>query len=389
MRTAKQYNHSISTGESGASGISGDGGDVMHSTYLLWSDDVPRPCYYMFRVLGTWQPRNCLWILRLYNHASYVIWLASLAAVVAFGYLHVHTFRWEEFLNTCGSCLDLGCPFIFTKYYFSRGVFDALLVHVMKFSASASKSITKLSKIYTALSTFLWVICFAFFYAHWSPFFYRWWHYLVYSVALFYACGFWASWLSLYGFVCHVHRIQVMNFRKEMRDLLSHTNVELEEDKQHVTNLFMKFHELEDWLNRSQANFSMIISFSVAYHIGGMCAFSVAYWSHVYGRDYPIWQYAGGMLFDLLSILIKLYPAAVLCQALHDTMVSAGGLCLSGSLRNIPYDRINFYQFLYLRDQDIGFRILGVKITSKLTVGIFVTIATAAATFLRYSIVNM
>ena len=46
----------------------------------------------------------------------------------------------------------------------------------------------------------------------------------------------------------------------------------------------------------------------------------------VHLANYPLWQYTGTISFDTLSILIKLYPATVVCQALHDTVVSAGDL---------------------------------------------------------------
>ena len=44
--------------------------------------------------------------------------------------------------------------------------------------------------------------------------------------------------------------------------------------------------------------------------------------------------------------------------------------------------------YLTTREQIIGLRILGVKVTVRIAVGIFVTLVTALVTFLRFVIVN-
>ena len=346
--------------------------------------EVPRPCYYFLRILGIWQPPDSYLLWKLYNYFSFVLWFASLTVTVALSYIGGGTFKLGMMVNSLGTIMNLGCPFLFCRYFFRYGNFDEFLTHMIQSNETSIKQIKNKSAVYTLISLLLWILGSAFFYVHWLPFFERTYHYVIYGVTLFYTIGWWACWLSVYGFVCHVHKDQIDIFIRRISNSYAYSTRTTVAEEACVVDLLRKFHELRKWLSETQENFSKIISFAVAYHIMDLFLFSFAYWSNDFG-DYPIWQYIGGVVFDLSSILMKLYPAAVVSQALHDVVAVTGSHCYPDiNTGLIPKERFAFYQFIYLREQDLGFSILGVKVTSKVTVGIFVTIATATLTFLKY-----
>ena len=43
---------------------------------------MPRPCFYMLRVLGVWQPKNSLWPFHFYSALTYLILLGSMLSIL-------------------------------------------------------------------------------------------------------------------------------------------------------------------------------------------------------------------------------------------------------------------------------------------------------------------
>lgn len=286
--------------------------------------------------------------------------------------------------------MNLTLPFIFIKYYFRRGSYDALLLSVLQSSFEHRPKVQALSRYYSLFSLTVWILAGVFFYMHWLPFFNKIWHHVLYAITVFYTTGWWAMWLSVYGFVCHVHALQATIFTEKMQEVFQISNRSREEETIRVGMLLGRYNELNRWIERTQGEFGKIISFAMAYHTIDAIVFSIAYWDHDFGDDYSLLQYVGGMTFDLASIAIKLYPAAVVSAALHYVTRRAGNECYPHYYNvKLPAERFQFYQHLSLREQSAGLRILGVKITVRIAVGIFVTILTGLGTFLRFVILNL
>ena len=222
------------------------------------------------------------------------------------------------------------------------------------------------------------------------PFFKEVWQYIVYGLTVFYTTGWWATWLSIYGFVCHMHKLQAQIFMEKMQELFQLSNRGQKDERERVGKLLGWYNELNRWIERTQSEFGIIVSFAMAYHTLHAVVFSIAYWEQDFGVDYSLLQYIFGMAFDLASIAIKLFPAAIVSAALHLVTRRAGNECYPHYFYvYMPRERFQFYQHLSIREQTVGLRILGVKITVRIAVGIFVTIGTGLITFLRFVLVNL
>ena len=297
--------------------------------------------------------------------------------------------RIGSIVNSCFTLLNLTCPFIFIKFYFKHGSYDQLIGSVFQSSFEHRGKVKLLSRLYTVFSMAVWALGATFFYAHWVPFFTEFWHYILYGITVGYTTGWWASWLSIYGFVCHIHAVQAQIFVERMQEKFQCSNRSREQERNRVGALLGMYNEFNRWIERTQSDFGKIVSFAMAYHAIDIVVFSIAYWDQDFGKKYSILQYAGGVIFDLASIAIKLYPAAVVSTAVHYISRRAGSECYPHhTLVDMPLERFQFYEHLSMREQIIGLRILGVKVTVRIAVGIFVTLVTALATFLRFVIVN-
>ncbi|XP_047130445.1 uncharacterized protein LOC124810153 isoform X1 [Hydra vulgaris] len=349
--------------------------------------DAPRPCYYFFRLLGMWQPKNAFIIFKVYNWIMFTLVFINAFFIFMLSYLHSSSFKFAEVFNSIGSILDFCCPFLFVKYYFRYGNFERIIKHIYEQSTEEDlKKLRKMRYIYTFLSFIMWATMSLYFIKHWERFFKN--QILSYELtAVIYiqvivvTMGWWASWLSLYGYVCHIHVHQIKLYDKHMKDTFSKANNTNDEC---IGHLLFEFNELHHWLELTQKDFSKIISFAVAYHIMDIFVFSYAYWTDSFGKNYPIYNFVGTIFFDTISIAIKLYPAALVCKAVHEIVISVGIECLSNCTSHIPNERFSFYRHLFFIEQDMGFLILGVKITMRLTVGIFVSLATASITFIKF-----
>lgn len=348
------------------------------------------PCYYSLRLLGVWQPRDALKILKFYNTVSWLFFFGYSGSIFALSYIHKASFGIYEVLNSIGTIVDFCFPFLFLKYYFHFGNFEQLMNHIIEQNGTeGAKKIKKYRWIYTILSSFIWLLMVVFFTFHWIPFFKELWHYILYSAVLIYTLGWWGTWLCVYGFVCHVHKYQIKTFVVSMEARQSQIAIESSDDEKFTCQLLSEFNHIQLWLNQTQKHFSKIISLAVIYHIADMIVFTMAYWNGSFGDHYKLWQFFGTIIFDTLSILIKLYPAAVVDQALNDLVQTSGDQCLvDRSCSIIPYARINLYQHFSSRRQDMGFYILGIKITIRKAIAVFVFCGTVTVAFFRLFITS-
>lgn len=356
----------------------------------LIEQDISRPCYYILRLIGLWQPANACCFFRFYHYAAWLFWLGAIIANIMLSY-RGNRFQWGIFVNSLTTSLNLGCPFLFCRFYFYYGNYDQLVLYITNIRRTTCDKVKLYSRICTWISILLWILGGLFFYFHWIPLFrrFRWTLlcYILYGIVVFLTTGWWACWLSFYGFVCHLHKFQIDRYCRELNVIYGYSDYSEDIETTSAAILLDKFHDIRFWLARTNKDFNIIISGAIFYHFLDLLIFTVAYWKHEFGDDYVIWHYIGGVAFDTLSILVKLYPAATVGQALHNVVVYAGEHCHpKEQLNHLPKERFIFYRYVALREESLGLHVLGVKITSKLTVGFVMTFITAGLTFLKYAI---
>ncbi|XP_067032309.1 uncharacterized protein [Acropora muricata] len=346
-----------------------------------------RPCYYGLQILGMWKPQNGKFefVWRFYRVFVFAIWLACLVAISLLDLVH-HGFdkdqiRMGEILNSVPTCLNLLCPLVFTIYYFNRGQFVELVLSVQIVSEEFYGKLRRIAIIYTVVSAFLWCLAASFFIVHWIPFFTKPWQFVVYAVVVVYSTGWWATWLTIYGFVCHVHILEIDHLVEEMK------TVECT-----PISIFQKHSKLQISLERTQKDFNVIISLALAYHVLDMIVFSFAYFSSSFDSSYPLWQYAGGIGFDLVSVIVKLYPPACVAASVHCIVMQASkrsqlGLTLSST--RLPHEEMQLFQFIACCEKDMGFKILGIRITVELAAKLSMTIITAAISFVAFIVPHL
>ena len=155
------------------------------------------------------------------------------------------------------------------------------------------------------------------------------------------------------------------------------------------TTILQKHFQLQTSLEQTQKDFNFIISLALAYHTLDLIIFSFAYFSSAFGTDYPIWQYVGAVLFDFISITFKLYPPAIVAAASHRLVVQASKRChpqLPPLTNDLPLEDMQLFQYMAWRESDLGLKILGIRITVELAMKIFMTISTAAISFVAFVI---
>ena len=348
------------------------------------SPDAVRPCYYILQILGMWKPRNgkfeFMW--RVYRIFVYILWLGCLAAIMCLDFVHYgfgkNMIHVREIMNSVCTCLVFLCPFMFTVYYFNRGQFVELVFSVQNVSHEWHRKLIRIARWYTFMSVCLWGLCTAFFMVHWFPFFSKSWHYVVYIPAVVYIAGWWGTWLSIYGFVCHVHSLQIDTVVEEM------TSRECR-----PAHILYKHSQLLTSLERTQKDFNVIISLALAYHALDLIIFSFAYFNSAFGKEYPIWQYGGTVIYDLISIVVKLYPPAIVAAASHRIVVQASKRCqlhLTPISTHLPVEDMQLFQCISWCEKDMGLKILGIRITVEIAMKIFMTIITAAVSFVAFVI---
>ena len=344
------------------------------------SPNVIRPCYYILQILGVWKPRNgkfeILWCV--YRVIVFLVLLLCLAAIMCLNFVHNGFTRKSvdvrEIINNACTCIDFLCPFVFTVYYFHKGQFVEVVTCVQNASEQCCQKLRRIARWYSLMSVFLWGICAAFFMMHWFPFFSKPWHYAVYVPVIVYIAGWWGTWLTIYGFVCHVHSLQIDVVIQEMK------SAEL-----NATTIFKKFSQLQTSLEETQKDFNVIISLALAYHTLDLIVFSFAYFSSAFGSDYPLWQFVGTVLYDLASLIFKLYPPAVVAAAVHRIVVQACKRCRESLVTtDLPLEDMQLFQYMVLCEPDMGLKILGIRITVELSMKILMAIFTAAISFVSF-----
>ena len=148
-----------------------------------------------------------------------------------------------------------------------------------------------------------------------------------------------------------------------------------------------KHFRLQSSLQRTQKDFNVIISFALAYHAVDLIVFSFAYFSSAFGSGYPIWQYIGTLMFDLVSIIFKLYPPAIVAAAVHRIVVQASKRCqlnVTPLTTDLPIEDMQLFQYIALCESDMGLKILGIRITVELSLKILMTIITATISFVVF-----
>ena len=356
----------------------------------LTDREISRPCYYILRLIGLWQPSNSSCFFEFYHYTAWVLWLAMIIATIMLSYRR-NKFHWKTFLNSVSGCIILLSPFCFLRYYFYYGQYNQLVSCMAGIRRTTGDEVKQLSRIYTCVSVLLWISGGLFLYFHWIPLFCRFkWplvSYILYGVAVFLTTGWWACWLGLYGFVCHVHKLRINRYCQELNFIYGYSDLSTSIETTNVAILLDKFHDIRFTLTKTNKDLRFIISFAMIFHVLDLFIFTLAYWNYDFGDDYPIWHYVGGVAFDILSILLKLYPAATVAQALHNVVIRAGEHCYSNNkICNLPKERFIFYRYVFLREENLGLHVLGVKITSKVAVSFAMTLITAGLTFLRYAI---
>ena len=349
------------------------------------SPNVIRPCYYILQILGVWKPRNgkfeILWCV--YRVIVFLVLLLCLAAIMCLDFVHNGFTRKSvdvrEIINNACTCIDFLCPFVFTVYYFHKGQFVEVVTCVQNASEQCCQKLRRIARWYSLMSVFLWGICAAFFMMHWFPFFSKPWYYAVYVPVIVYIAGWWGTWLTIYGFVCHVHSLQIDVVIQEMK------SAELK-----ATTIFKKFSQLQTSLEKTQKDFNVIISLALAYHTLDLIVFSFAYFSSAFGSDYPLWQFVGTVIFDLASLIFKLYPPAVVAAAVHRIVVQACKRCRESLVTtDLPLEDMQLFQYMVLCEPDMGLKILGIRITVELSMKILMAIFTAAISFVSFVLVRL
>ena len=350
------------------------------------SPNVIRPCYYILQILGVWKPRNgkfeILWCV--YRVIVFLVLLLCLAAIMCLDFVHNGFTRKSvdvrEIINNACTCIDFLCPFVFTVYYFHKGQFVEVVTCVQNASEQCCQKLRRIARWYSLMSVFLWGICAAFFMMHWFPFFSKPWHYAVYVPVIVCIAGWWGTWLTIYGFVCHVHSLQIdVVIQPEMK------SAEL-----NATTIFKKFSQLQTSLEETQKDFNVIISLALAYHTVDLIVFSFAYLSSAFGSDYPLWQFVGTVLFDLTTLIFKLYPPAIVAAAVHRIVVQACKRCRESFVTtDLPLEDMQLFQYMALCEPDMGLKILGIRITVELSMKILMAIFTAAISFVSFVLVRL
>ena len=312
------------------------------------SPNAIRPCFYILQILGMWKPKNgkfeFLW--QVYRVFVYIVWSGCLASIMCLDFVHygfnTKRIHFREVTNSACTCIDFLCPFVFTLYYFNRGQFVELVFKVQNVSHGWKQKLRRIS----------------------------------YIPAVVYITGWWVTWLSIYGFICHVHSLQINTVKEKIRMR-----------ERRPISILREHFELQQSIEKTQKDFNVIISMAVAYHILDLLVFSFAYFNSAFGSDYPIWQYVGTVLFDLLSIIFKLYPPALVAAASHRIVVEASKGCRrSLHSADLPTEDIQLFQYMALCEPDMGLKILGIRITVELTVKILMTIVTVGVSFIAFVI---
>ena len=129
------------------------------------------------------------------------------------------------------------------------------------------RQVRRSSSTFTVISVFLWVVIAmstSFYWPQVQPLYVT---STLFTLSTIYFSAAWACWISLFGFVCSVHRIQAEEYVDDMRDIYKKSLGSEKDEKRCIAELITSFQKMqESWKNTGQ-DFSLIISFSVASHV--------------------------------------------------------------------------------------------------------------------------
>ena len=91
------------------------------------------------------------------------------------------------------------------------------------------------------------------------------------------------------------------------------------------------------------------------------------------------------MVFDLVTILIKLFPPAVVAAAVHRSVTEAARRCdVTPLMKNMPEEDMSLFQYMVSCEHDMGLKILGIRITVELVGTILMTLVTVGVSFVAF-----
>ena len=342
---------------------------------------VVRPCYYGLRILALWQPENAHCFMKAYNKFGYVVFLFS-AACLSYFLTKKQRKLWSLELNILSALVLFGAHFLYHKWYQRYGKYDQLVRSIIDNKVEKYHYCQRLSKWYSLIAFLLWLVGVTtqilFFLSMPESI----WEYSLYLVIILYVVGWWTSWLTIYSFVCHIHLMEVKEFEKNL--VLNASG-----DEMPYEDVLSRFKELKNKLTKSQERFHVVISVAVFLHLVDISVYTISYFQGDYKSTsgvfkYPTISFIFCVLFDVVSILIKLLPAAKVSSALHDITLCVGDLCMNTGRGLIDERLFLLHQLIHISEQDMGYKILGVKITVRLTVSLLIGFITVLATLFKF-----
>ena len=334
---------------------------------------------------GIWPlaPKKKLNYLKVHQAASCIILTGCCFAIL---YLDRYRLNAIEIANSIMTVADFLTPFIFSVYYFRKGQFDILIQSIIQ-QEDDEKKLKFWSRIFSLVSVVLWLLCFLYFVFCWVPLDSNLCHVVLYVLTALYVSGIWAAWLSLYGYVCAAHCIQIWRFAEQTKLAFQHSDQSENDERSHVQSSLLKYRELENSLERTQNDLDIMISTAVAIHVLDIIIFTCTYWNrhfHEHVTSAPIWLYFGTLIFDLISVFIKLYSAGKIAHVADKAAALIGKQCIPSSELDgeIPILRFQLFDYVFKCRHNLSLHILGIQISMNIALTVIVTVVTATVSFM-------
>ena len=340
------------------------------------------PCFSGLRLLAVWQANNAHWTLKIYNCFGYVLFLATTISLI---YLLVTTQKetWSLALNTLSTLSVMGIPFLYLKWYQHCGNYEEMMTNIKVNNRKRYYYCKYISSCYTVAAFLLWIfgsstniLVFLNLLNH------NFWFYIVYITIILYAMGWWACWLTIYGFICHIHITEITQCRKDITQMSSMNALPF-------ADILNKCKTLKMNLSESQKLFHIVISLAVFLHLIDIAVYTVSYFEGDFKKTvgvfkYPVVCFILGITVDVLSISMKLLPAAKVSSALHDLTLAVSDLCVPTTSGVFNEKLFMLYQYIYIAEQDMGYKIMGVKISMRLTASLFIAFISLLGSLFKF-----
>eukprot|EP01006_Ploeotia_vitrea_P022373 TRINITY_DN54773_c0_g1_i2.p1 TRINITY_DN54773_c0_g1~~TRINITY_DN54773_c0_g1_i2.p1 ORF type:complete len:392 (+),score=5.60 TRINITY_DN54773_c0_g1_i2:70-1245(+) len=298
------------------------------------------PVYWLLRAGGLWQPSNCSHIATIYHWVTLPIWGTCLIFILMMGYLLTdhYTLSVGELANSVTTALNLLCPYLFCRWYLSTPNFPMLLQRVARITASTSNtdqqldanvadvadftSLRRLVVMYSLSGVIHFLGSLGFWISHWWPLLKKPWHYPVYFTVLVFVNLWWACWLCLYSFVCHLHKREISSLIQCIKS-----------DTKTIEEMVTEHQQVAASIAGSSQKLQFIVSLCVLYHSVDILIFTWASQTAKFFDTYPVSQFIGGLAWDGWSILSKLFPAAMVTSESQGVVLAAAGLFVAAKIR--------------------------------------------------------